>query len=107
MSIDVLVFSRHTAPRRYLTDDHELAQRAQQLEKLLTYYAGNISLEPENLHRLAEAIDKEQETCAAPHLSKAIASDNSQGADLSEIGDEKFVVQPLGNNITRESIDTL
>ncbi|KAH8169239.1 fungal specific transcription factor domain-containing protein [Sarocladium implicatum] len=73
----------------------EANERIQHMEKLLRHYAGNISLETENLRNLAEAIDKDH---------PAAQNEGSRYHD-SDIGaeEEKFTVQPLGDNITHYS----
>lgn len=75
----------------------EINKRVQHLEKLLRHYAGNISLEADDLRDLAEAIDKER---PAPHQERSV----SQGSDQLGADEERFTVQPLGNNITRETL---
>jgi hypothetical protein len=68
------------------------------MEKLLLHYAGNISLEPDSLRALAEAVDK-HETCVPP----ARADAESIGSEYLGVDHEKFTVQPLANNITRKN----
>lgn len=65
------------------------------MEKLLRHYVGDVSFDLENLHRLVKTVDKESSTQRE--------RSGSQSEYVGTIEEEKFTVQPLGNNATRES----
>ena len=69
----------------------ELEQRVAYMEKLVTHYTGVVNLDCETLQNLVMSVGKQ------PDL---------QGSNASVylgVDDEKFTVQPLGNNITRKT----
>lgn len=66
------------------------------MEKLLRHYVGDVRFDLENLHRLVKAVDTE------PPTQRELSG--SQSEYVGTIEEEKFTVQPLGNNATRESL---
>ncbi|KAK0384263.1 hypothetical protein NLU13_8351 [Sarocladium strictum] len=90
---------RHSANSRPPTrrQDAESAERIGHLERLLKHYAGDVNLDLDNLRDLAGTVDKDTVPESRPEPP---ASQSSEYLDAEE---EKFTVQPVGNNITHYS----
>jgi hypothetical protein len=79
----------------------ELLQRASYMEKIITHYAGSVSLDTESLKAMAESIDNKN--FDAHQVKRQAPIMDSPGSDFLGAEDENYTVQPLDNNTTRKT----
>lgn len=81
----------------------ELAQRVAYLETLLQHYAGDIRLDSDNLRHLVDHVEKKDPSSAAAGAAAAgrPPGESESDSDYLAAEDEGFIVQPIGNNVTR------
>lgn len=86
---------RDSRPDR-VSSDTDVDQRLRYMERLLRHYAGDISLETDDLRAAVETVSKE----ASPR-AEGVERRRSTDSDDLEAEAESFTVQPLENNATR------
>ncbi|KAI1038476.1 hypothetical protein LB503_011334 [Fusarium chuoi] len=79
----------------------ELLQRGSYMEKIITHYAGSVSLDTESLKAMAESIDNKN--FDANQVKRQAPIMDSPGSDFLGAEDENYTVQPLDNNTTHYS----
>lgn len=81
-------------------DDADLRQRVRYMERLLRHYVGDISFDLENLQGLVKEVENESSI-------QRERSGSEESEYVGTIEEEKFTVQPLGNNATRGFLSAL
>jgi hypothetical protein len=71
------------------------------MEKIITHYAGSVSLDTESLKAMAESIDNKN--FDANQVQRQAPIMDSPGSDFLGAEDENYTVQPLDNNTTRKT----